>query len=302
MNPQTISVQNTLDLTTQLWRIVRSANRSEIKSVHALISKMTGSQTAAVMSLKLLYWFPRATKADGWVYKSWRDWKAECDLSQSQVKRVHAAGCLEQIGIERKVMKANGSPTMHYRINVQYFLCCVADFLDVPTTQVRAWIQPDLTPDSAPVEEPDSDQTIGRNQPIPDGPNDQTKVAETAKTITGIYQQDLPPQYEQTTQQQTVVVEQVDNEIDRSKLQRELEAIGICKSKAGFLVSRYAQERLREVLEHALSSSVSNPAGFVVQALRQSWHLRATFQERQDSGSEDPMAYVRGKFAAYINS
>ena len=63
------------------------------------------------MSLHLLYWFPRATRVEGWVYKSWRDWQAECNLSQGQVKRVHSKGCLETIDIVHKTMKANGTPT-----------------------------------------------------------------------------------------------------------------------------------------------------------------------------------------------
>ena len=37
-------------------------------------------------------------------------------------------------------------------------------------------------------------QTIGRKPPIPDGENDQSHVAKTAKTITGIYQQDQQSQ------------------------------------------------------------------------------------------------------------
>ena len=301
MNPQTTPVQNTSDLTAQLWRIVRSAKRSDIKSVHALISKMTRSQTAAVMALKLLYWFPRARKADGWVYKSWRDWKAECDLSQSQVKRVHSAACLERIGIERKIMKANGSPTMHYRIDVECFLRCVSDFLGVPVTQLQIWIQPVPNPDPAPAHEAESDETIGRKQPVQDGRNDQLQVVETAKTITGIYKQDRQSQQEQTTQQHAVVVDQGGIEADRSKLQSALELIGICSGKAGSLVSQYSLERLREVLEHACRASVSNPAGFVVRALEESWQFTDFSRSRQDSSAADPTAYVSGKYAAYVN-
>ena len=294
-------VQHTLDLTAQIWRILRSANRSDIKSVHALVSKMTGSQTASVMALKLFYWFPRAKKADGWVYKSWRDWNAECNLSQSQVKRVHSSACLEKIGIERKIMKANGSPTMHYRIDVEHFLDCVAIFFDVPVTQVRAWVQPEPASDSVPINEADSNQTIGRKQPNQDGRKDQSEMAETAKTITGIYQQDQQSQQKQSTQQQAVVVDQTGSESDRSRLQHELAAIGICSSKAGSLVSEYPLERLREVLEHTRSSSVTNPAGFIVRALEQSWQFVGFPQKRESAASVDPMTYARGKYAAYIN-
>ena len=273
MNLQSISISHAPDLTAQLGSIVRSANRPDIKSVYALISKMTGSQAATVMTLRLLYWFPRARKADGWVYKSWRDWKAECDLSQSQVKR----------------------------INPEQFLVRIAEFLDMPAKQVHAWIRPEPNSDSARIDEADSDQTIGRKQPVQDSRNDQSQVAETAKTITGIYQQDQHSLQRQTTQQQAVVVDPADGEADRSKLQHELETIGICRSKAGILASQYALERLREVLDHASDSSVSNPAGFAVRALEESWRFTDFGRSRQDSGTADPMAYVSGKYAAYVN-
>ena len=131
-------------------------------------------------------------------------------------------------------MKANGSPTMHYRIDVERFIRCVSDFLDVPATQVEAWIQPEPYPDPAPINEADSDQTIGRKQPVPNDRNDQSEMAETARSITGISKQDQHLQQKQTIQQPTVVVEQVDTETDQAKLLCELEDIGICRSKADF--------------------------------------------------------------------
>ena len=297
----TVLVQHTPDLIAQLWRIVRSAKRSDIRSVQSLLGKMTGNQAAAVMLIKLLYWFPRATKADGWVYKSWRDWMAECDLSQNKVKRVHAEGHLERIGIERKLMKANGTPTTHYRIDVERFLNHVAVFFDVPMTQVHSWIQQE--PDSAPASNDvvNSDQTIGRKGPKQIGRNDQSEMVETAKSITSIYQQDLQTQQEQTTQQQPAVVDQVDNEPDRSRLQSELEAIGICRSKAEFLTSRYSVERLQEVLKHAHTCAKSNPAGFTVRALEQSWQLTGGSQKHQATVTADPMAYITGDYAAFIH-
>ena len=83
MNPITESDtnRNSLDLLAQLRQIVCHAGRSDIRSVSALLSKVIGSQNAALMCVRLLYWFPRATKRGGWVYKSWRDWNAECNTT-----------------------------------------------------------------------------------------------------------------------------------------------------------------------------------------------------------------------------
>src|SRR3990172_3237945 len=116
---------------------------------------------------------------------------------------------------------------MHYRIDVECFLCSVAEFFDVPVTQVQVWIQPEPKPDPAPIDEADSDQTIGRKQPIPNDRNDQPQVAKAAKTITGINQQNKHAKQEQTLLQQGVVAAQAGNGKDQSTLRRELQNIGI---------------------------------------------------------------------------
>ena len=105
------------DLLARLQNVVRQLNRPDIRTVSALIAKVIGDQNAGLMAVRLLHWFPKAKKIGGWVYKSWRDWNAECNLSQAQVKRVHGKGFLEMIGIERTIMKANGTPTVHYRLD-----------------------------------------------------------------------------------------------------------------------------------------------------------------------------------------
>src|SRR5690349_12306584 len=105
------------DLLARLQNVVRQLNRPDIRTVSALIAKVIGDQNAGLMAVRLLHWFPKSKKAGGWVYKSWRDWNAECNLSQAQVKRVHSSGFLEMIGIEHTIMKANGTPTVHYSLD-----------------------------------------------------------------------------------------------------------------------------------------------------------------------------------------
>src|SRR6185369_10656839 len=119
------------DLLARLQNVVRQINRPDIRTVSALIAKAIGDQNAGLMAVRLLHWFPRSKKAGGWVYKSWRDWNAECNLSQAQVKRVHGNGFLEAIGIERTIMKANGTPTVHYRLDENQLIEKLAEFLDM---------------------------------------------------------------------------------------------------------------------------------------------------------------------------
>ena len=71
------------DLLARLQNVIRQLNRSDIRTVSSLISKVIGDQNAGLMAVRLLHWFPRSKKVGGWVYKSWRDWNAECNLSQA---------------------------------------------------------------------------------------------------------------------------------------------------------------------------------------------------------------------------
>jgi hypothetical protein len=85
-----VTSQSQPDLLARLQNVVRQLNRPDIRTVTSLLAKVLGDKNAALMCVRLLHWFPRAKKSGGWVYKSWCDWDAECDLSQAQVKRVHS--------------------------------------------------------------------------------------------------------------------------------------------------------------------------------------------------------------------
>ncbi len=58
------------DLLARLQNVVRQLNRSDIRTVSALIAKVIGDQNGGLMAVRLLHWFPRAKKIGGWVYKS----------------------------------------------------------------------------------------------------------------------------------------------------------------------------------------------------------------------------------------
>jgi hypothetical protein len=130
----------------QLTQLICQLNRPDIRSVDALFAKMLQDQVAARMLSRLLYWFPKAVKIGGWVYKSWRDWDAECGLSPAQVKRVHHDNILEKFGIQRKLMKANGAPTTHYLLDTTTFLKQMAEFLQQPLHSIQTWLHVPITP------------------------------------------------------------------------------------------------------------------------------------------------------------
>ncbi|GAB5494565.1 MAG: hypothetical protein Phog2KO_47800 [Phototrophicaceae bacterium] len=131
------------DLSLSLHNLVCALDRPEFCTVESLLNQFVGNNNAGAMLRRLIYWFPKAKKFGGWVYKSWRDWGAEINLSQGQVKRVLKNGYLEAIGIERELKKANGAPTNHYRLNPEIFIRALADFLGETVERVRELMEKD---------------------------------------------------------------------------------------------------------------------------------------------------------------
>ena len=131
------------DLSLSLHNLVCALDRPEFATVESLLNQFAQNNNAGAMLRRLIYWFPKAKKFGGWVYKSWREWGAEINLSQGQVKRVLRNGYLEAIGIERELKKANGAPTNHYRLNPEIFIRALADFLGETVERVRELMDKD---------------------------------------------------------------------------------------------------------------------------------------------------------------
>jgi hypothetical protein len=120
-----------------LHQLVVDLHLEETQTLDALLAQMTGDYAASRMLARILYWRDKAIKFGGWVWKSWRDWYAECGLSQGQIKRVHRDGILEQFGMARSLMKANGAPTTHYLLDEDAFVSKLAEFLQMTFDEVK---------------------------------------------------------------------------------------------------------------------------------------------------------------------
>jgi hypothetical protein len=281
-----------------LQRFVHYLNRPNVRSTTTLMGKVIGDRNAATMFLRLLYWFPKSRKSGGWVYKSWRDWEAECNLSQAQVKRVHRMGYLEQVGIERKTMKANGTPTTHYRLNEHQLLQALSTFTGLPIEQIRdyfteepmAEVESDCPMKTAETDQPKQLETssgLVHESPIRSVKNTQSITSIPALESTNNYQIE-PPQ-----KAPIVVVE------PNHQLSNRLQSIGISPLKAIHLITLYGCERVSEVCEQVEKQHLDNPAGYLVRALRENWQWMPVKREGQ---SFDGQAYITGTYADFIHS
>ncbi len=280
-----------------LQALVRLLQRPDIRSVPALIGKLLADPCAAQMCLRLLYWLPRAKKAGGWVYKSARDWNAECNLSPAQVKRVHSRGYLEQVGFVRQMLKANGSPTTHYRLNEPVFLARLAAFLDLTPEQITQ-----LVGQNAPVAQVKPTPSTGAVVPGSSGDNHPAQIAQTASPTTSITIQDSQHEILHEQQHRAVVVVETDPDRDGEiRLLDELRQMGILSNQGRQLVTAYGSERVLVVLRQTQKQARVNPAGYLIRALRDNWQFEQTsYNRRQNEPERDASIYITGKYAEFI--
>jgi len=291
------------DLLARLQNVVRQLNRPDIRTVCALIAKVVGDQNAGVMAVRLLHWFPRSKKAGGWVYKSWRDWNAECNLSQAQVKRVHSNGFLEALGIERTIMKANGTPTVHYRLDETKLIHRLAEFLDIMFLHIQNWMCPQSPDENSQIHqlhESDSDQFNERNDANSMGEDEPMNSAEIAQSITDSDSQTKRHKNDQSIQHKSYSVAVVDTEKEKKKeILQSLGNLGISYFKATQLIEKHGYKRVAEVFAHAKEQECTNPAGYIIRALVEDWTLWSK-PEKEDYAYGDGRAYITGKYAAFI--
>ncbi len=114
------------------------------RQVFSLIEKMSGhlqcliiakelltfcdnSDEAYVLS-HLLYWCDKGSSRDGYIYKSYHEWEAETGLKKHRVEK--SSNLLKQKGfLSTKKKKANGAPTMHYKLNRELFMSAFYQYL-----------------------------------------------------------------------------------------------------------------------------------------------------------------------------
>jgi hypothetical protein len=115
------------ELYPTLTNIVRNLERDDVATVEALLIDVTGDVDAGRMLHRLAMWWGKTRNVDGWVYKSYEDWWAECRIKEHKLPRTK--GYLERVGVEIVVKKAEGNPTRHYRLDVKHFFQLLAKAL-----------------------------------------------------------------------------------------------------------------------------------------------------------------------------
>lgn len=87
-------------------------------TVPKLYVDFTGDLTTAILLNQIVFLSDKTKRKDGFFYKTYKEWTDEICLTERQV-RYSVKKLKEQNLIETKVKKANGSPTVHYKLNFE---------------------------------------------------------------------------------------------------------------------------------------------------------------------------------------
>lgn len=113
--------RNVFDLVAKL------SGQSNIVAVPRLFCQAAGSLEGGTLLAQMLHWCDKGRDPDGWFFKTYIEWHDEVYLTEYQVRKFSKQ--FEELGfLETKLKKANGSPTLHYRIDQGKFLEWILKF------------------------------------------------------------------------------------------------------------------------------------------------------------------------------
>ncbi len=80
--------------------------------------EITGDYPTAALLNQLVFWSDKSKRKDGYFYKKYDEWHDELLLSDYQIRRITKK--LEEMNfVTTALKKANGTPTKHYKINME---------------------------------------------------------------------------------------------------------------------------------------------------------------------------------------
>ena len=98
--------------------IISYSGQQRTINIPVLYLELLEDYNTAVILNQLIYWSDRSSRTDGYFFKSYKEWAEEVFLSQYQVKK--SIDKLKKLGlVETKLKKSYGSPTLHYKVDME---------------------------------------------------------------------------------------------------------------------------------------------------------------------------------------
>lgn len=118
-----------MDFKQQVYDIISQfSGQNNVITINTVYVDFTGSVESALLLSQIIYWTDRTTREDGFFYKTDDEWHKEIKISKYSIRKARKK--LESMGfLETKIKKANGSPTVHYRLDKESFINSFISFL-----------------------------------------------------------------------------------------------------------------------------------------------------------------------------
>lgn len=114
--------------------ITRFSGQHNAFTVPKLFVELTGDFTTAILLNQIVFLSDKSTRKDGYFYKTYKEWEEEICLSERQVRR--SVNKLKNMGLVETILKrANGSPTVHYKLDYNKLVDSILTLCQIPPLQ-----------------------------------------------------------------------------------------------------------------------------------------------------------------------
>lgn len=114
--------------------IKRMSGQDNIVTIPKIYVEYTGDLTTAVLLNQIVFYSDKSKRKDGYFYKTYKEWEEEICLTKRQVS--YSTKKLKDMGvIETKIMKANGAPTVHYKLDYDKLVDSIVTKCHFPSEQ-----------------------------------------------------------------------------------------------------------------------------------------------------------------------
>lgn len=102
---------------------------------HPVYARVFGGINAALLIQQMHFWGDKGSREDGYIYKTKKCIQEETTLTARQ--QDIARRLLEKSGVlNTKILKVNGSPTVHYKVSVEILLRRIMEYYKMPETSI----------------------------------------------------------------------------------------------------------------------------------------------------------------------
>jgi len=156
----------------QIIALAKNQDDPKLRHEKAFLMHLFGSALIVDVFEILIGWLPYAKRPDGSIYKSDVELAEETGFSTKTIER--ARKILKESGFDIYIRKANGTPTNHYRLDLEKFIQFVSQKLKVEIEKVREWLQSPIR----------SKTTKARQTDVADSEQQSTSTPTTNRTET----------------------------------------------------------------------------------------------------------------------